>query len=262
MLHKPISNFTPNNKDMEKNNGFFLESDMKKIDVHGPTQNLTNDWKEKICMLNLNSDFMMRILALLISLILPFIVMAADKDNERGIVVGAGFGYTKYMSVYTGKNLIISPRLGYRINGRSEAGVKYSLVKDLDDRNYNTHSFGGYFEYDLARYRSFSLFVDANATFYKKGRSLLGFKRNFKEFGVTPGISYSFAKIPLKINVRYLFIGFNDSPDLYITHWGETENPPRSNWFKDAPSCLDSGNWIIDAGLRRLEIGVSFTFRL
>ncbi|ROT14577.1 hypothetical protein [Paramuribaculum intestinale] len=65
------------------------------------------------------------------------------------------------------------------------------------------------------------------------------------EAGVMPCFAYRIPKSPVDIKLRYLFLGFNDSHRFYK---GE------------APGCLGRGDWIIDASLRRLEIGASITF--
>lgn len=66
-----------------------------------------------------------------------------------------------------------------------------------------------------------------------------------KEVGFTPSIAYRIGNSPVELKLRYLFIGFNHSDRDYKS---------------EAPGCLGRGDWIVDASLRRLEIGASITF--
>ncbi len=66
-----------------------------------------------------------------------------ENDFQSKWVLGGGFGLS--FSSY-GSNILVSPRLGYRISPRWESGLRlnYNYYSYRDDRfNFDSHNFGG-----------------------------------------------------------------------------------------------------------------------
>lgn len=178
----------------------------------------------------------------------------AQTQNEtdgRGLTIGLGVGAGTDMNsdrnnLYHGDGAyaIITPRVGYRFNQRWEAGAMFRF--DLGD--LKMLSIGCYGEFSCLHFDRFRLIVDAQAIFgsLNLGTGLDGGGPDFDyaEVGFVPGLAYNVAGTGLDVKLRYLFVGYNDA----------------GRWFKDGKGNLGRGDWILDAGLRRAEIGVSYTF--
>lgn len=192
--------------------------------------------------------------AVMAIILLPLSAYADDEGEERGITIGASFGiFRNYSSDLT--EPIITPRIGYRFNNKWEAGaiVKYHKVRAYS----SLWAFGGYGQWTVLgvpRY-GFRLFVDLSAYY----GSISGdydddnipsdsntLDQKLFEAGFTPGVAYRIPNTPIDLTLRYLFIGINTADDFFFE--------------KGSHGCLGKGDWILDAGLRRLELGVAVNF--
>lgn len=183
-------------------------------------------------------------------------IKAIDFGDDRGITASAFFGCSHYHKKITyggywesdDYHPVITPRIGYRFNSAWEAGLLYRY-EGQNDENEHYSGIGVYGEWSFLRFpRGFRLIAEAHILYnFFEGDKDNGWhgSSNMTEAGVTPCFAYRIPKSPVDIKLRYLFLGFNDSHRFYK---GE------------APGCLGRGDWIIDASLRRLEIGASITF--
>ena len=185
--------------------------------------------------------------------------LAIDFSDDRGITVSALFGVSHSHRSFNHHSdnhygLVASPRIGYKFNTDWEAGVLFRYEKFTD---YNEYAgVGIYGEWSFMRFASgLRLIAEAHATFNaydSNGYLINGYDNTYPykhtdmtEVGFTPCIAYRIANSPVDLKLRYLFIGFNHSERSYKA---------------EVPGCLGRGDWIIDASLRRLEIGASITF--
>lgn len=184
-------------------------------------------------------------------------IKAIDFRDDHGITASAFFGCSHYQIKipYTGgywKNdfyhPVITPRLGYRFNSAWEAGLLYRYERQTYE-NEHYSGIGAYGEWSFLRFlRGFRLIAEAHILHCVfKGNKENGWygKNNMTEVGMMPCIAYNIPGSPVDIKLRYLFLGLNNS---------------HSRYKGRAPGCLGRGDWIVDASLRRLEIGASITF--
>lgn len=210
-----------------------------------------------------DSISVMKKLTILLIIVLGLSVHASavDFSDDRGFTVTALFGISQNHSSYNHysdnhSGLVASPRIGYRFNSTWEAGA---LFRYENFGKYDHYIGAGiYGEWSFLRFASgLRLITEAHATFnaYSSDAdavSIFDFptvyttqNKDMTEIGFTPCIAYRIANSPVDLKLRYLFLGFNHSEREYKS---------------EAPGCLGRGNWIIDASLRRLEIGASITF--
>ena len=184
-------------------------------------------------------------------------IKAVDFSDDRGITASALFGcYHSHVKITYGVLSefneyypVITPRIGYRFNSSWEAGIFYRYEGSMGDYNEHPHysGIGAYGEWSFFRFlRGFRLIAEAHVLYnFFVGDSDFNGSSNMTEVGMIPCIAYRIPHTPVDIKLRYLFLGFNNSHRYYKAH---------------APGCRGRGDWIIDASLRRLEIGASITF--
>ncbi|MBD5308731.1 MAG: porin family protein, partial [Bacteroides sp.] len=174
-------------------------------------------------------------------------------DDEKGLTAGIGLGLGQ---LYDGDDsyVMIQPKIGYRFNQRVEAGVMARVdVACFHRAFYDTItalSYGGYINYNYLFTGPFSFFVSGRAMHIGNEISKHLFEGAHKphstgEYGITPGLRYKLRSLPIELTLNYIFIGYMD----YKDPWD----------YKDAPGCWGS-RWVLDMGLRRLEIGAAVTF--
>lgn len=196
---------------------------------------------------------MKKILIMLILLSASLPGFSRIVDDEKGLTAGIGFGHWHESSTFTtpvGKyhwhsnHFIWSARVGYRITPDYEVGAFFR--QDYADSDQHLTWLGVYGEYCFMRKRSFRFFLDGNigCVVCSDMGSDIDFspKDYYWEIGVRPGVAYKLKSLPIEFQLRYLFFGFN-------------------NYHYDVENArLRKGDWIIDAGLRSLEIGATVTF--
>lgn len=193
---------------------------------------------------------MKRILLFAMAALFACNAFAQNNSDERGFTAGIMFGLsqTHHDNFINKKNhigVIVTPRLGYRFNSSWEAGALFRYEKFSEDLNY--YGIGGYGEYSFLHFNNgLRMFVDLQAYHSFPGTDIDGGnEESFTEVGFVPGVAYRIGNSPVDLKLRYLFVGFNHGPRYYKS---------------EAPGCLGRGDFILDAALRRLEIGVSVTF--
>lgn len=192
-------------------------------------------------------------LSIIIAILSSLNIMGENISHDVGIVAGIGYRIGERYINYV-------PRLGYRFSNKFEMGfvIKYS-PKEKEKRDL-FNSYGAYAKHSVFRHNDFNLFIELNTVkYHKKYRYSSSSDRHlyekctFEEIGFTPGISYTIPNTHLDLNLRYLFIGYNNS-DEYKRDYGVYK------LFRKHSACLGGGSYILDAGLRRFEIGVSYKF--
>ena len=195
----------------------------------------------------------------LISILLLFAVNLITRatEPESGVtatlLLGLSqthYGANQYHDSEFKVGFMFTPRVGYRFNDRWEAGALFKYEKVADAATY--YGFGAYGEYNYLRFADnrLRLFVDLQAYYSTGGRDGYGDDLGFPgdkeptEVGFVPGIAYRIHGSKVDLKLRYLFIGFNNN----------------DRWYKDMGVCVGRGDWILDAGLRRLELGVAVNF--
>lgn len=221
-----------------------------------------------------NQSIIKALIAIMTILILPLSANADDSYKERGITVGASFGiFSNYNNDY--HSIIATPRVGYRFNNKWRAGL---MLKYQKLREHTTSlAYGAFGQWTAIGniHEGFRLFIDLSAynsaiidTYDYDWDGGCLFDREYStyhpddspkyypdddpgykmfEAGFTPGVAYRFPNSKIDITLRYLFIGFNHST---LGH----------NYPKGTHGCLGKSDWIIDAGLRRLELGLAINF--
>lgn len=210
---------------------------------------------------------MKRLITLLI-LSLTLLSQAYGEDNS-GILVEANIGITRSTHEYPDwlgvsekkhyTNALLDVRLGYRFNSRWAVGAMFK--RDKYELIGNFPCWGGFVEYTAFNIKQLPLylFIDLHAYHGKDTTGYIGGwyvdedgnmhtdghrPTEFTEVGFTPGIGFHIPHTPIDVKLRYLFVGFNNINDRD---------------YKEVGGCLGRGNWILDAGVRRLEIGISAT---
>lgn len=175
----------------------------------------------------------------------------ALQPTEQGITTGIYTGLNRWERADHNKvGFSVTPQIGYRFNSKWEAGAMFKFDHYSDLVNY--YGIGAYGRYNcvLTPNGAFRLFVDGQAYYsigdYEKyyGGDLTDNSVNPVEIGLTPGIAYRIHGSKVDLKLRYLFIGFNNN----------------DRWYKEMGGCVGRGDWILDAGLRRLELGVAVNF--
>lgn len=179
--------------------------------------------------------------------LMPVNSQAGIFDNpDKGMTAEMGLGISRVSEYTVGvpyeelhkTGVIYIPRLSYRFNSNWSAGIIFRY----DSNNFDSYkSYGAFAELSFLKIRSCWLRVFTDLHYLYNHSDI----RNFTEIGLVPGIALNIPGSPIDIKLRYLFIGFNDG---YYRH-------------KDVGGCLGRrGDWILDAGLRRLELGVAVNF--
>lgn len=216
---------------------------------------------------------MKRTILLLAAIITMIVASAQDtkdyskRDKDRGFTVGILFGLTyNHETVYPEGGpgepthyhrigTITTPRIGYRFNSGGEIGAMFRYERYGENQKH--YGIGLYVEKSLFHFNpGFTIFLDLQAyhSFVKLIEDPKPFKdlKKVNEIGFVPGIRYHIPNTPVDIKLRYLFIGLNDVKDK--------EYDESRNYVDDAPGCWEKGGFMLDASLRRLEIGASVTF--
>lgn len=188
-----------------------------------------------------------------------FSVRAESPQDEKGIMVSASFGvfHSHYYRDLTYTGLIVAPRIGYRINNNWAVGALYKYKKILSGANIMDYGIFGQYTILGRPEKGFRLFTDLQVAYSKEhdsydsdsiidGPPLPYHRSDNWEVGFTPGVAFRIPGIPVDILLRYLFIGFNNAEHDFVRYYSHCR--------------LGGGDWIIDAGLHRLELGVSVTF--
>ena len=193
-----------------------------------------------------------QLLTLLFVLGITLPIQLQAQVKEKGFFVEGSFAYADEEQFSGGKHyenyFIIKPAVGYQFNDKWSAGVKISFSTS-DDFRFNWFSSTPFVRYNFCSLGKANLFTEGKISGYLFPDPGEGRKDDphFIEAGFSLGVSYPFNE-HLKLVCQYLHIGY-------------------SNEYRDSNKrCskhglnLHSGDWVLDANIKRLSIGLSWTF--
>ena len=188
-----------------------------------------------------------------LALLIPANLQA--QSNDKGFFVEGSVSYASdYSGGYngngskrTGDFFIITPTIGYQFNDKWSAGFKVGFSTS-GNYMFNWNSYTPFVRYNILSFGKTCLFTEAKVSKFDWNEILDGGRNNdFIEAGFSLGISYPFNE-HLKLVCQYLHIGY-------------------SNEYRDSNKrCskhglnLHSGDWVLDANIKRLSIGLNWTF--
>ncbi|MDE7123017.1 MAG: hypothetical protein K2N93_01555 [Alistipes sp.] len=204
------------------------------------------------------------------------IATAAAQEKDRGIFLELNAGYSRntygchavagpsYTIDYEfdaeragGGFALLAPAVGYRFDERWEVGVRAQF--ELESYYANYTAVGAFARYGFFNRRKWSLFVEGQVSCYIQGEHFLpvpasmipeggqvrlnaDFDDRYAEAGFTFGASYALTR-RLRAQVRYLYLGYSGAPA-----------------FHRSGGCWGDGEFVLDAGWNRLQVGLQYTF--
>ncbi len=206
------------------------------------------------------------------------IATAAAQEKERGIFLELNAGYSRntygchavagtsgdYTIDYefdahrAGSGFaLLAPAVGYRFDERWQVGAWAQF--ELESYYANYTAVGAFARYGFFNRRKWSLFVEGQVSCYIQGEHFLpvpasmipeggqvrlnaDFDNHYAEAGFTFGASYALTR-RLRAQVRYLYLGYSGAPA-----------------FHRSGGCWGDGDFVLDAGWNRLQVGLQYTF--
>lgn len=207
---------------------------------------------------------MKQLISVALSLLCLAISIPSIKAEENGrfpknLFVEFGVGFLSYgdkILPSKAKNTMLTPIIGYKFHPRWAAGFGVTFPTGKERLYKPMPSL--FLSYDFLQINKFSTFAQLQGTYGKnptirwldsmEGGTPPGYynnevQRDLWECGFRLGASYSFND-HISANIRYLFVGYSNRsyPDNY------------------RGGVLGDHDFIIDAGLRSLQISVRYTF--
>lgn len=180
---------------------------------------------------------MKKILFSIFFCMLSFITIEAQQ-KEKGFFIEMNAGYGQNKGIHKDKGYaILAPSAGYKFNGRWLTGVK--LQFETGTTGYKTMMV--YAQYHFLKMSRFGLFGEVQVA-YSSSDGVDGGLNGHADAGFTLGASYALSKC-FSLLMRYPYIGYSGD------HYG-----------RDQGASLYGGDFVIDANLRRLQVGLQFTF--
>ena len=185
-------------------------------------------------------------------LFLPTNTQAQSKD--KGFFVEGNLSYAsdfwknyKRDGGVTDEFFIITPAVGYQINEKWSVGFKVGFSTS-GNYMFNWNSYTPFIRYNILSFGKTCLFTEAKVSKFDWNEILDGGRNNdFIEAGFSLGVSYPFNE-HLKLVCQYLHIGYsNEYRDI------------NKRCSKHGLN-LHSGYWVLDANIKRLSIGLNWTF--
>lgn len=181
---------------------------------------------------------MKKILLSIVALI-GIVPAIAQDDTAKGVFAELNFGYGRSRGGYA----VVAPVLGYRFAGNWSVGAR---VQCETDRPYT--ALGAFAQYRFFNRSRFELFAEGGGTLWfakdmaADADPTLPRSDGYSEAGVTFGASCRIWK-GLAVTARYLYLGYSDSPD-----------------YRRSGGCWGDGEFVLDAGWNRLQVGLQYTF--
>ena len=197
---------------------------------------------------------MKKLYLFLLGLVLLVPASLQAQSDDKGFFVEGNLSYAsdfwknyKRDGGVTDEFFIITPAVGYQINEKWSVGFKVGFSTS-GDFTFNWNSYTPFVRYNILSFGKTCLFTEAKVSKFDWNEILDGGRNNdFIEAGFSLGVSYPFNE-HLKLVCQYLHIGY-------------------SNEYRDSNKrCskhglnLHSGDWVLDANIKRLSIGLNWTF--
>ncbi len=222
--------------------------------------------------MNMKKSIILSILSLLC------VVSGMAQTKDRGIFIELNAGYSRntygchavagtsgdYTIDYEfdahragGGFALLAPAVGYRFDERWQVGAWAQF--ELESYYANYTAVGAFARYGFFNRRKWSLFVEGQVSCYIQGEHFLpvpasmipeggqvrlnaDFDNHYAEAGFTFGASYALTR-RLRAQVRYLYLGYSGAPA-----------------FHRSGGCWGDGDFVLDAGWNRLQVGLQYTF--
>jgi len=183
---------------------------------------------------------------LLLGLVLLIPANLQAQSDDKGFFVEGSVSYAsdRRKGLSNDDFFIITPAIGYQFNAKWSAGLKIGFSTS-NEWWYNWNSYTAFARYNFCTLGKARLFTEGKISNYVILESIDdGCKTTFLEAGFSMGVSYPLNE-HLKIVCQYLHIGYS--------------NEYNSNIGKHGLN-LHSGDWVLDANIKRLSIGLNWTF--
>lgn len=170
--------------------------------------------------------------------------------NNVFIEFGVSYSrYNKYVSSFLKEtkyegSTMLTPMIGYKFHPRWSAGVGVTFSVG-EDRLYNPMP-SLFVSYDFVKIRNFSVFAQLQGTYGTDRYDYDGGTPKYTdmwECGMRFGASYRISD-HFSVNLRYLFIGYSR----------------RASSDRYRGGVVGDNDFIMDAGLRPLQLSVRYTF--
>lgn len=194
---------------------------------------------------------MKRITSLIILLAAIFVLPFESKADNRGYFAEIGIGYEGFLYYFDESPseyvALISPTIGYRLSPKVAVGIEATIQVGKHRQYHPKITLFG--EYDIISTPKFKLTTELKASWASPIDNTNDGSYDLTdlwEFGFSFGCSYSISR-NWSILLRYPFIGYYNTND----------------WLYSNPdACLGNkeGGFMADFNLRRLQLGVRYTF--
>lgn len=180
-------------------------------------------------------------LLFVLGITLPIQLQAQVKD--KGFFVEGSFAYADEEQFSGGKHyenyFIIKPAVGYQFNSKWNVGFKLEFqCGRKEGRRYR--GIIPFVRYNFCNLGKFHLFSEAKTSIYGKWKTMLGEDKSYLEAGLSLGASLPLNR-HLKVICQYLHIGYSEQ-------------------YQKSGAFIHSGDWGIDANIKRLQLGLNWTF--
>lgn len=170
---------------------------------------------------------------------LPIQMKAQEKEKGFFVEGSISFGEDEKSSGRNEHYLMFKPTIGYKFSPKWDAGLKLEFQ---NGRSEGSTCFGiiPFARYSFCELGKIRLFSEAKISRYNKKYSWIGEDNDYIEAGLSLG-----AYLPLSNNFKLV---------AQYLHIGYSEQEIKNGAF------LHSSDWGIDANLKRLSIGINYTF--
>ena len=184
---------------------------------------------------------MKRFIIIFFAILSAMQLSAQTKEKGLFIEMNGGYGIVKVYNYGAPKTehkgyMMLTPGLGYQINPLWALGFRATFEAG-DHRQNNFYI--PYVQYAFIRSNKFKVFTEGLVNIHDTKNWADGYTA--VETGLDFGLAFALGN-NLGLKIRYLYLGYSDTPN---THEG---------------AVVGGGDLVFDAGLKRLQIGLQYTF--
>ena len=184
-----------------------------------------------------------QLLTLLFVLGITLPIQLQAQVKEKGFFVEGSFAYADEHNQRGYENyFIIKPTIGYQFNSKWSLGFKMDIQCGVEVKSQQYLGYTPFVRYNFCHIGNVYLFGEGKFSAFKRRENLVGvgIANGYKEAGISLG-AYLPLNNHLKVVCQYLHIGYS-------------EQELKSGAF------IHSGDWGIDANIKRLQLGLNWTF--